>query len=106
MTVDTRLTRASLAKEHYDHAWQQGWKQGWEQGRREGAREAILLFLKARCLDVSEAEHDRITKCTDLRVLNKWIRRAATAKKTSDLFSDITLAATSRDEPVVSPAGG
>ena len=44
------------------------------------------LVLEARGLDVTEAERERITACTDLRQLKKWIRRAVTAEKTSDLF--------------------
>jgi hypothetical protein len=110
MTVDTRLTFASFAKGHYDHGWERGWKrgwkQGWGQGRREGTAKAIVIILEARGLDVSETERDRISKCTDLRVLNKWIRCAATTENTNDLFSRIALAATLRDEPALSPAGG
>jgi hypothetical protein len=82
MTSDNWPVYSPFAKEHYGH----GKKEGKKEGHRERAGEDILLVLKARGLDVSEAERDRITKCTDLRVLRKWIKRAATAGKTSDLF--------------------
>jgi hypothetical protein len=37
-------------------------------------------------VDVSDAERERITSCTDLKQLKRWIVRAATAEKTGDLF--------------------
>ena len=43
-------------------------------------------MLEARGLDVTDADSERITGCTDLRQLKKWLRRAVTAEKTSDLF--------------------
>ena len=43
-------------------------------------------MLEARGLDVTDADRERITGCTDLRQLKKWLRRAVTAEKTSDLF--------------------
>lgn len=52
----------------------------------EGEADAILLVLEARGLDVSDAERERITSCTDLKQLKRWIIRAATAEKTGDLF--------------------
>jgi hypothetical protein len=36
---------------------------------------------------LSEAERARITGCTNLRQLKKWVQCAATAEKASDLFA-------------------
>ena len=75
MTSDTWPVYTPIAKEHFGR------------GKKEGEAEAILLVLKARSLDVSDAERERITSCTDLKQLKVWITRAATADKTSGLFN-------------------
>jgi hypothetical protein len=82
MTSDTWPVYTPFAKEHFGR----GKKEGKKEGRAEGEAEAILLFLDARNLAVSDAERERITGCTDLKQLKKWVTRAATAEKTSDLF--------------------
>jgi hypothetical protein len=91
MTSDTWPVYSPFAKEHYGRGKREGIKEGREKGRKEGLAagesKAVLLVLGARGLDVSEAERDRITKCTDLSQLRKWVMRAATAEKTSDLFA-------------------
>jgi hypothetical protein len=51
-----------------------------------GKAEAILDVLDARNLDVTDAERERIAGCTDQRQIKTWLRRVATAEKTSDLF--------------------
>jgi hypothetical protein len=78
MTSNTWPVYSPFAKEHFGR--------GKKEGRAEGEAEAILLVLKARSLDVSDTERERITSCTDLKQLKKWITRAATAEKSSDLF--------------------
>ncbi|MDX6420237.1 MAG: hypothetical protein QOG28_4857, partial [Trebonia sp.] len=82
MTSDTWPVYTPFAKEHFGR----GKKEGRNEGRKEGEADAILLVLKTRGLDVSDAERERITNCTDLKQLKKWITRAVTAEKTSDLF--------------------
>ena len=78
MTSGTWPVYSPIAKEHFGR--------GKKEGRREGEAEAILIVLEARGLDVSEAEWERITACTELRQLKKWVIRAVTAGKTGDLF--------------------
>ena len=80
MTSDTWPVYSPFAKEHFGR----GKKEGRREGKAEG--EAILLVLKARSLDVSDAERERIASCADLKQLKKWVTRAATADKASDLF--------------------
>jgi hypothetical protein len=82
MTSDTWPVYSPFAKEHFGR----GKKEGKKEGRAEGEAEAILLVLKARSLDVSDTERERITNCTDLKQLKKWVTRAVTVDKTSDLF--------------------
>jgi len=78
MTSDTWPVYSPFAKEHFGR--------GKKEGRREGEADSILIVLEARGLDVTDAERERITACSDLKQLKKWITRAATAEKTSDLF--------------------
>jgi hypothetical protein len=78
MTSDTWIVASPIAKEHFGR--------GKKEGRREGKGEDILTVLEARGLDVTDAERERITGCTDLRQLKKWLTRAATAEKSSDIF--------------------
>jgi len=61
-------------------------KEHFGRGKAEGEADAVLLVLKARGLEVSQAERDRIVACTDLGQLQTWVTRAATAEKTSDVF--------------------
>ena len=51
-----------------------------------GQAEAILTVLRARKLKFNDAERARIVTCTNLNQLKTWVRRAAKAEKTSDLF--------------------
>jgi hypothetical protein len=82
MTSDSWPVYTPIAKEHFGR----GKREGKAEGVAEGEAEAILLVLEARSLDVSDADRERVTGCTDLKLLKKWVRRAATAEKTSDVF--------------------
>jgi predicted transposase YdaD len=86
MTSDYWPVYSPFAKEHFGRGKQEGKKEGKKEGRMEGEADAILLVLEARGVDVSDAERERITSCTDLKQLKRWITRAATAEKTGDLF--------------------
>ncbi len=82
---------SSHVKDRFDQDkvewWMEGEKLGKQEGKRRGMAKAILLVLKARILDVSATERDLIINCSDLKQLKKWVTRAATAEKTSDLFN-------------------
>ena len=86
MTSDTWPVYSPIAKEHFGRGKKEGRREGKVEGKAEGEADAILLVLKARSLDVSDAERERITGCTNLKQLKTWVTRAATAEKTSDLF--------------------
>jgi hypothetical protein len=53
---------------------------------RPGEAKAILGFLAARGLPVSDEARARISSCTDLEQLESWIRQAATVERVEDLF--------------------
>jgi hypothetical protein len=42
--------------------------------------------LQARGLEITAEERARITACTDLAQLTTWVTRAATIRRTSELF--------------------
>jgi len=86
MTSDTWPVYTPFAKEHFGRGKKEGRIEGRTEGKAEGKTEDILLVLTARNLDVSDTERERITGCTDLKQLKKWITRAVTVEKTSDLF--------------------
>ncbi|WP_259400912.1 hypothetical protein [Microbispora sp. H13382] len=74
--------------DRYFSEWvNKGLEQGRQEGRAEGEIEAILAVLDARGLDIPSEARERISRCSDLHLLEKWIRRAATAKSVDDLFS-------------------
>ena len=45
------------------------------------------MVLDARGINVPDELRERITACTDLEQLGKWIRRAATAHTAQDLLN-------------------
>lgn len=56
------------------------------EGRAEGEAKSILIVLAARDIPVSDHIRDRITGCTDLQQLERWVRRAATIDTADELF--------------------
>lgn len=65
---------------------EKGLEKGLEQGRAEGEIEAILTVLDARGLDIPSEARERISRCSDLHLLEKWIRRAVTVTSVDELF--------------------
>jgi hypothetical protein len=62
----------------------QGRTEGWVESRAED----VVIVLEARGIGVSSKDRTRIADCTDLQQLGRWLRRAVTADKASDLFVD------------------
>ncbi len=65
-----------------------GRAEGRVEGRMEGRAEAVLLVLEARGLPISDETRTRILACTDLAILDQWVRRAATITAVDELFRD------------------
>ncbi|SIO85012.1 hypothetical protein [Nocardiopsis sp. JB363] len=63
-------------------------REGKEKGRIEGRVEALLGFLEAREIEVSEAARERITGTTDIAVLDVMLRKAAHVERVEDLFEE------------------
>lgn len=60
--------------------------QGRAEGKAEGEAEAVLAVLDERGIDVPSDIRARITSCSDLDQLSRWVRRAVTANTIDDLF--------------------
>jgi hypothetical protein len=56
------------------------------QGKAEGKAETVLDVLSTRGIDVPEEARLRISECTDLALLESWVRRAVTASSVDGLF--------------------
>ncbi|MFB4304227.1 hypothetical protein [Actinomadura sp. NTSP31] len=55
-------------------------------GRAEGAAKSVLLVLEARGVDVSNSVRERVTDCTDIEQLERWVRRAVVIDHAEQLF--------------------
>ncbi|WP_345473966.1 hypothetical protein [Actinoallomurus oryzae] len=51
-----------------------------------GRAEAVVMFLQARGLTLTEAQKERISGCRDVTQLHTWIVRAATVEAADELF--------------------
>jgi hypothetical protein len=65
-----------------------GYAKGRKRGTREGLRTALLSTLDARHLRLSNASKRRIVEESSVMRLKRWVRRAATASRTTAVFSD------------------
>jgi hypothetical protein len=86
MKSDTWPVYSPFAKETFGRGMREGKKEGKKEGKAECRTEDILLVLDARNLHVTDAERERIARCTDPKQLETWLRHAATVEKTGDLF--------------------
>jgi hypothetical protein len=57
-------------------------------GEAKGEANAVLTVLSARGIDVPEEARVRISECTDLALLESWLRRAVTAASADELFDE------------------
>jgi hypothetical protein len=60
---------------------------GRAEGRAEGQADAILAMLDARGLALDPPLRERITACTNLDLLARWVRRAATASSVEEVLA-------------------
>jgi hypothetical protein len=54
----------------------------------QGEANALLRVLAARGFAVDAATDERVRACSDLKMLERWLTRAATAAALSDVFDD------------------
>jgi hypothetical protein len=66
----------------------QGKAEGIMAGEVKGEATAVLTFLDARGIAVLAEHKSRILACTDLAVLERWIRKAVSVTTADELFVD------------------
>jgi flagellar biosynthesis/type III secretory pathway protein FliH len=64
----------------------EGEAKGLAEGKAKGKVEGILVVLRARGLDVPLEVEQRIQSCTDVALLDEWLRRAAVVARTEEIF--------------------
>ncbi|MFF2328290.1 MULTISPECIES: hypothetical protein [unclassified Streptomyces] len=80
VAVDLSFYKSPLSEEIRD--------EGRAEGRAEGIARGILLLLAQVGVEVSDEARERITGCTDLDVLSRWLLRAPTAVSVEDVFAE------------------
>ncbi|GGY99791.1 hypothetical protein GCM10010327_32730 [Streptomyces nitrosporeus] len=80
VAVDLSFYTSPLSQEIRD--------EGRTEGRTEGRAEALLLFLEARGIALTEEDRARITGCQESQVLGRWLTRATTAASAEELFRE------------------
>ncbi|NOT63531.1 MAG: Rpn family recombination-promoting nuclease/putative transposase [Acidobacteria bacterium] len=76
------------AREYGEAKEAKGYAQGETAGLTAAKTAAVLAILAARGVGMSEADRARIAACTDVATLDRWIRRAATATASEELFAE------------------
>jgi predicted transposase YdaD len=73
-----------------DGLLQQGEERGMEKGREEGAVtskiEDLIKVIRARGLELTQAQLDLVTSCADLSQLAAWFDHALDAKTADEIF--------------------
>jgi hypothetical protein len=81
MTMGTHEFTSDFAGRYY--------RQGEADGEINGTRRTLLAVLIAREIEVPDRADTRITRCGDLRELESWVRRAATADSIEDVIDAV-----------------
>jgi hypothetical protein len=79
--LEACMTSTTGHRYHSDFA-----RRNFDRGEAKGEAKAVLAFLDARGIEVPDELRERITECTDLEQLDRWVRRAATARTAQDLL--------------------
>jgi len=75
--------KSDFAKKHRA----EGRAEGIAEGVAKGRAEALVAFLRARGLEMTDAQRVRVLACNDLAVLDAWIARAALASSVDEVLS-------------------
>ena len=79
------LHRGTLAL--YYHGFAVGLAKARGEGEAEALADAVLWFLERRYLAITTEHVQRITACTDLAVLRRWLDRACAVSSVDELFA-------------------
>jgi len=79
--------KSDFAKKHRAEGIAEGRAEGIAEGQAKGRAEALVAFLRARGLEMTDVQRDRVFACNDLAVLDAWIVRAAVARSVDEVLS-------------------
>ena len=65
---------------------QKGMQQGLQQGEAKGKSEDVLKIIDSRAINVTAAQREQVTSCTDIAQLDEWFDSALTAETAADIF--------------------
>lgn len=84
LLVSTKYTEpfSEFGKRHF----REGREEGREEGLVEGERGTVRMVLKARRLELSDDQRERLDTCNDLAQLREWAELALTATTTAEVF--------------------
>lgn len=80
--------RGTIVEESYLKGMAEGREEGREQGCAAGRAHAVLRLLEKRGIPTLAGTRERITGCTDLEVLDRWLDRALTVTEATEIFAD------------------
>jgi hypothetical protein len=88
--VETRAReyKSDFARGYYSRGEAKGEAKGEVKGEAKGEAKAVLVVLSTRGIEVPEEARLRISGCTDLALLESWVRRAVTAASVGELFDE------------------
>lgn len=86
-TAAGRKWRTLMATGTYEFASEQR-TLGRQEGEARGEAKAILRNLKNRGVAVDQHSHSRITSCTDMGTLDRWLDRSIAVNEIAELFND------------------
>jgi hypothetical protein len=78
---------AYVGKTYHPEIWTPAMREGRKEGRRKRGAEDILTIMRARRIKVPADIREQILACDDLRRLNTWLKRAATASTASEVVT-------------------
>ncbi|PXX69046.1 hypothetical protein DFR70_102732 [Nocardia tenerifensis] len=78
MSIDLSFFRSETSQRLRD--------EGRIEGRSEGVAGSILRILERRGVVVDDGVRERLTSCTDLALLERWLDRSLTVTSTAELF--------------------
>ncbi|MET8943317.1 hypothetical protein ABZX30_06945 [Streptomyces sp. NPDC004542] len=67
--------------------WTDEYRMAWRAGFAEGRATAVLRTLQRRGIEVTANTWERITACTDLAVLARWMDLAFAVRNAEELFT-------------------
>jgi hypothetical protein len=86
MTTQIYPYQSEFARQYFTRGQAEGRAEGLAEGEARGEANALLTVLDARGIGLTDNARARITNCTDLGLLESWLRRATTIDKAEELF--------------------